>query len=118
MTRLRLPAACLVLFSITTGTALATTLRQFQRFTKEQRSVFVSGAVSALAYYFAANGEQQRSNCVNDWYFGKPGEETPGPRQLAIEIALAERRDPDKYDIEGVILAALDRSCGSGASQR
>jgi hypothetical protein len=91
--------------------ASATTIKEFRRFSQEQQAVFVSGAVSMAAYTYASTGDVSKARCVRQWYFGKRGEETAGPRELAVEIGVAEQRDPEKYHVEGVILGLTDKMC-------
>ena len=66
-----------------------------------------------MAYNDAARGEVTRASCVQDWYFrGKDGNKPTGPRELAVEIAAAERHDAERFHVEGIILGVLDRACG------
>jgi hypothetical protein len=73
--------------------------------------MFIGAAVSMLAYSYAANGNVPRARCIQSWYYGKKGVETPGPREIAIEMGVAENLDAEKYQVEGVILGATDKAC-------
>lgn len=61
-----------------------------------------------LAYHYAANGDTARASCVKDWHL-RAGSDSA--RQLAVEISIAERQDPDKYQIEGVVLGLVEKTC-------
>ena len=93
--------------------ASALSIREFRKHPDDQEAVFVGAAVSIMAYNYAARGEVTRASCVQDWYFrGKDGNKPTGPRELAVEIAAAERHDAERFHVEGIILGVLDRACG------
>ena len=75
--------------------------------------MYLIGAVSMTAFTYATNGDPVKARCVQNWYFGAhKGDETPGPHDLALEIAAAELVDAAKYHVEGVILGLTDKVCG------
>jgi len=94
-----------------TNSASALSIREFRKYTLEKQAVYVAGAVSMTAYTYASNGDTTRARCIQQWFF-RPGPETPGPRELAVEIGVAEQRDADKHHVEGIILGLTDRVCG------
>lgn len=79
--------------------------------------MYIGAAVSMLAYSYAANGDVPKARCIQNWYYGKKGVETPGPREITIELGVAENLDAEKYQVEGVIIGVTDKACGAGASQ-
>lgn len=118
MNRLRvttLTAIIAIYFSTLAGPASALSITEFKKYPLDKQAVYVTGAVSITAYTYATTGEVAKAHCIKQWYFGHTkGEETPGPHDLAIEIAAAERVDPGK-DVEGVILGLTDKVCGAPA---
>ena len=91
----------------------ALSVADFSRYPPERQASFLSGALSILAYSYAANGDVARATCIKTWHLGKPGQESSSSRELAIEIAIAQRSDPDRLAIEGVILGSADKACPS-----
>lgn len=113
----RTAAPVVALFLLAATSASALTIREFKRFSKEQQAVFVSGAVAMAAYTYATGGDVPKARCIQQWFFGKAGEETPGPRAIAIEIGIAEQQDADKFRIEGVVLGTILRACPDSKSK-
>jgi hypothetical protein len=111
--------AALAAFAILdTQTALALPIKEFKRFSAPDQATYLIGAVSMLAYSYAANGDTAKARCVQNWYFGEKGQDTPGPRQLSVEIVAAESVDAAKYHVEGVILGLTDKVCGATIKQK
>jgi len=108
------PAAIAVaasLFFVNPADALS--IKEYRKFSPEQQSMYLIGAVSMTAFTYATNGDPVKARCVQNWYFGAhKGDETPGPHDLALEIAAAELVDAAKYHVEGVILGLTDKVCG------
>ena len=91
------------------------TIREFRKFSTTEQSTYIGAAVNMLANSYAANGNTAKASCIKNWYFGKRGVETPGPREITIELGVAENLDADKRHVEGVILGVTDKACGAGA---
>lgn len=91
----------------------AMTVREFRKFPEDQQFVYIGAAVSMLAYTYAADGKPAKGRCIQNWYYGEPGKESSGPKAIALELAVAAQRDPDKYTVEGIILGLTDKVCGS-----
>ncbi len=104
-------APSLVMILSTTPVA-ALSLKEFQKFSEQERVHFVSAAVSMTAYIHAANGETAKAHCIAKWYFGTAGSEGKGPDQMATEISVAKQPDPEKYHIEGIVLGLTEKVCG------
>lgn len=102
------------LFVFCSGQAGALPIREFRKFSADDQSTYTTAAVSMLAYSYAAGGNTAKASCIKNWYFGKTGTETPGPREIAIEMGVAENQDAAKYHVEGVIIGAANKACGSG----
>lgn len=101
-------ALCMSIF----GASLpALSIKEFRRYSIEDQAVFVSGAVSMVAYDLAVRGEVPRAKCVRAWYFGSAGKAATGPSDLAVELNIAERQDAEKLHVEGVILGTIGRAC-------
>jgi hypothetical protein len=113
-TRAAVLVACVGLYM---APAPAMTLKEFRKFTTEERGTYIGAAVSMLAYTYAARGNVEKARCIQSWYYGKRGAETPGPREIAIEIGVAENLDAEKYHVEGVILGVTDKACPATAAQ-
>ena len=96
------------------STASAMTLREFRKFSNDDQSMYIGAAVNMLAYSYAASGNVAKASCIKNWYFGRKGVETPGPREITLELVVAEKADPDKYHVEGVILGVTDKACSDG----
>jgi hypothetical protein len=112
-------AICLALLSLLTAMPTAAlSIRDYRKLNRDQQTTFVLAAVSMLAYNYAANGEVPRATCVKNWFFGQHGEETQGPKELAVQIGIAEQRDPDHYLVEGVILGTLEKACPAPAKAK
>ena len=91
--------------------AQAITITEFRKYSQPEQATFLSGAISMAIYNYAANGDPAKARCIRDWYYGKAGEDAPGPRQLAVELGIAERQDAGKFHVEGVILGLTDKVC-------
>jgi hypothetical protein len=115
--RILTAAIVLAAYVISTISASAMTIKEFRKFTIPEQGMYIGAAVSMLAYTYAAIGDVAKARCVQSWYYGKRGVETPGPSQVTIEIDLAGNVDAEKYQVEGVILGVADKACGAGASQ-
>jgi hypothetical protein len=107
-----------LLGTLCASSASALSVKEFRKHPDDQEAVYVSAAVSMLAYSYASNGDTKRGRCVMSWYFGKSGEETPGPSAIAVELEIAERRDADNYHVEGVILGLVDKACANSPSPK
>jgi hypothetical protein len=103
--------------TICSSTASALPIKEFRKFSSDDQATYITAAVSMLAYGYAANGDTARAHCIQTWYFGKKGVETPGPREIAIEMGVAENLDAAKYHVEGVILGVTDKACGGAAAK-
>ncbi len=103
--------AILLIAILDAGQAFAVTLKELRRFPKAEQGTYIGAAVSMLAYTYAANGDPVRARCTMNWYFGKGGAETPGPREIAVEIGVAEADNPEKYHVEGLILGLTEKAC-------
>jgi hypothetical protein len=119
MTRTTAVTASLIaaVVSLSALPASAMTIREFRKFSTTEQSMYIGAAVSMLAYTYAANGDVTKGRCVQNWYFGQRGVETPGPHDITYKLDAYESIDPDKYHVEGVILGVTDKVCGAGASQ-
>lgn len=90
----------------------AMTITEFRKFSRTDQSTYIGAAVSMLAYSLAANGDTAGATCVKNWYFSaRKGVETPGPHEISVEMALAEKADATKYHVEGVILGTAQKAC-------
>ncbi len=108
----RVSAAMVAVIAILSpSSAQAMTLREFRKFTSTEQGTYIGAAVSMLAYSYAANGDPGRGRCVLNWYFGKKGMETPGPREITVEMTAADNLDPDRYQAEGVIMGVVEKAC-------
>jgi len=96
--------------------AFAMSIKEFRKFSPTEQGTYIGAAVSMLAYSYAANGDPARARCIQNRYFGKKGVETPGPREITVELSVAEDLDADKYQVEGVILGVLEKACGAPAA--
>lgn len=119
MTRLSRRTAALMAaaMAVYTPTASAMTLRDFRKFTTDEQSMYIGAAVSMLAYTYGANGQVAKGRCIQNWYYGRKGVETPGPREITNRLEAYESLDPDKYHVEGVILGVTDKACRATATQ-
>lgn len=106
-------ASTAALFVLCSGQAGALPIKEFRKFSAGDQATYTTAAVSMLAYSYAAGGNVAKASCIKNWYFGKAGAETPGPREIAIEMGVAEHVDAAKYHVEGVILGAVERACPS-----
>jgi hypothetical protein len=90
----------------------------FERMTTGSRADYLSGAVSMMAFNYAANDQQAAAACIFDWFFkGVPdatGRRAPakGPQDLSIEIAKASRSDPNLH-VEEIVLGMVEKTCSS-----
>ena len=100
-----------VIAVLCTRSVAALSIKDYRKLSHDDQATYVSAAVSMLAYSYAAGGDPPRATCVKNWFFGKRGEDTPGPKELPIQIAIAEQRDPDRLYIEGVILGTIEKAC-------
>jgi hypothetical protein len=105
--------AKVALASLCVFQAPAMTLKEFRKFSTTEQSMYIGAAVNMLAYTYAANGNTSKASCIKNWYFGKSGVETPGPREITTELTAAELLDANKYHVEGVILGLTDKVCGA-----
>lgn len=106
---------CLLLGTFSQS-SFAITIKDFRKYSHDDQSQFIVGAVSMAAYSFAANGAPERGRCIMNWFFGKAGQETPGPNKIAFEIGIAERRDAAAFHVEGVILGLAEKACPAVAA--
>src|ERR1700687_2794645 len=101
----RLKVAILAVgFSLPGPTASAMTIREFRKLSPPAQSTYIDAAVSMLTSTYAANGNAAKSRCIQNWYFGQQGAQAPGRRQIANELEAYESLDPDKYNVENVML--------------
>jgi hypothetical protein len=106
----------IIMASLTSASAM--TLREFKKFSIDEQGTYIGAAVNMLAYTYAANGNVPKASCIKNWYFGTRGTETPGPREIRIEIGVAEKLDADKYHVEGVILGVTDKACPASTAAK
>src|ERR1017187_988876 len=97
------------------GPAVAGTIKHFRKTSSQSQSVSVTGAISMLAYSYAAN-DVPRARCVANWYFGQKAPDGsivagPGPSELTDELSVAELVDSSQ-NVEAVILRLADKACG------
>jgi hypothetical protein len=115
----RLKVAILAVgFSLPGSTASAMTIREFRKLSPPTQSAYVDAAVSMLTSAYATNGNAARGRCIQNWYFGQQGAQAPGRRQIANELEVYETLDPDKYNVENVILGLADQVCGAGPASQ
>ena len=113
----RTALAVAVLFVASTATLQAMPLSELGKMPKEERAQFISAAVSMTAYIAAADGDVTWGRCVAAWYFGPERNGIgDGVDAIASEILVAERVDPKKFHIEGIILGLAEKACGSRSS--
>lgn len=107
------PAAALVagFLMVCSTTASALPIKEFRKFSSNDQATYIIAAVSMLAYNYAANGDTVKAHCIQNWYFGKKGVETPGPLAVEVELGAAENLDAAKYHVEGIILGVTDKAC-------
>lgn len=104
----------LVLFgALSTSPAAALSLEEFAKFPESQQGPFISASVGMAAYIAAAQDDVPRARCIRRWYFGAGERVGEGVEAIANEITIAERIDPKKFHIEGIILGLLDRACAA-----
>ncbi len=61
------------------------TLTEFQeKFTIEEQGTYIGAAIDVVTFVYASKGRAGFKR-----YYGKPGAETPGPRAVHQEIAIA-----------------------------
>jgi hypothetical protein len=92
-------AIVVAVLGLSTATASAMTIKEFRKFSISEQGLYIGAAVNMLAYSYAANGDTAKASCLKNWYFGKKGVETPGPRQVTIEIDVAGNLDAEKYQV-------------------
>ena len=97
-------------FLLLPSTVSALSIRDFRKHLASHQAVYIGAAVSMAAYNYAVNGDVDKARCIQRRHFG---EDPPGPREIAVEIEIAERQDADRFHVEGIILGVLDRACGS-----
>ena len=100
-----------------TREAAALPIKEWLKYPPEKRAVYITGAVSMTAYTYASNGNTAKARCIQSWYFGQKGVETPGPSALALELGAAELQDASKLHVEGVILGLTDKVCGADTAK-
>jgi hypothetical protein len=104
-----------VLVTFGAGQASALSIREFRKFNGDDQAMVLTASVNMLVFTYAADGKVAQAGCIQRWFFGKSKEASAaGPQDLATEIAAAERSDPDKFQIEGIILGVTDRVCPPG----
>lgn len=106
-------AVLLMLIAAGTRSASALPIKEFRKFPSSDQGTYIVAAVSMLAYSYAANGNPAKARCIQNWYFGKSGGASPGPREVEIELGVAEHLDPAKYHVEGVVLGVADKACAA-----
>jgi len=109
---------CLLLYALSTCPGAALPLEDFAKFPQDQQGQFISASIGMVAYIAAADGDVERSRCVQRYYFGTDDQVGEGVEAIATEITIAERIDPKKFHIQGIILGVLERQCGPGAPSR
>src|SRR5262245_10737024 len=98
--------------------ASALTIKEFRKASSNDQATYITAAVSMLAYTYATNGDTAKARCIQNWYFGQKGVETPGPREIAIEMGVAENLDAAKYHVEGIIMGVTDKACPAQGKAR
>lgn len=113
MFRTVLPLVAVMVTGLTLWIPLAgaMNLREFAKFSHEEQGTYIGAAVSMLAYTYAVQGNVEKARCIQAWYYGKPGTRAAGPDAIATELSVAERTDPDKFHVEGIIMGVADRAC-------
>jgi hypothetical protein len=114
----RRPICLGIVALLATSQVSALSIRDYRKLSHGDQANFVAAAVSMLAYTYAANGDVPRASCAKNWFFGQHGEETPGPREIALQIGIAEQRDPDRFLVEGVILGTVEKACPASAKPK
>jgi len=109
---------CLFLYALSTSPGAALSLEEFAKFPEDQKGQLISASVGMAAYIAAADGDVQRGRCIRRWYFGTADKVGPGGEAIATEITVAERIDPKKFHIQGIILGLLERACSLDADDR
>lgn len=89
----------------------AMSLREFAKFTHEEQGTYIGAAVNMLAYTYAVQGNVEKARCIKAWYSGTKDSPGRGPHEVASEIFVAEKTDPDKFHVEGIIMGVADRAC-------
>jgi hypothetical protein len=89
----------------------ALSVTEFLKYPPNARATFLSGALTMLAYSYAANGDIEKATCIKTWHLGKPGRESRSAQELSVEIDLAAKRDPNHLAIEGIVLGLAEKTC-------
>lgn len=103
----------LLLVALSTSPGAALSLEEFAKFPDDQKAQLISASVGMVAYIAAADGDVERSRCIQRYYFGTADQVGEGVEAIATEIIVAERIDAKKFHIQGIILGLLARECGS-----
>jgi hypothetical protein len=114
--------ALLCTAAILAGTSAETsalTLKDFnERMKPEERSSYVTGAVSILMFNYADQGNKQMSICINSWYF-RPlttNGERIGAAGMAREVARVSGIDAT-YHVEEIIIDMIKKTCGASSGR-
>jgi hypothetical protein len=93
-------AAVLALFALLCPVpATAMTIKEFRKFSQTEQGTYIGAAVSMLSYSYAVNGDPAKARCIQNWYFGKKGVETP--RQHEITCGDGHSREAWRREISG-----------------
>jgi hypothetical protein len=102
-------ATALLLAAIAPASAM--TIKEFRKFSTEEQSMYIGAGLGMLVYTYAANGNPAKARCIQEWYYGEPGKKGPGPHDITLELLRAERIDPEKYHVEGILIGLTDQVC-------
>lgn len=86
------------------GTAVAFTGGEMtEKFDSWERGMYAAGMIDMAAYQMAVHGNQDRGQCVIDWYYDDPGKHLSRFEQ-------AYERFPDR-EAEVIVTALINRAC-------
>ncbi len=103
----------ILLVALSTSPGAALSLEEFAKFPDGQKGQFISASIGMAAYIAGAEGDVQRARCIHRWYFGTVDEVGEGAEAIATEVTIAQRLDPKRYSIYGILLGAVERACGA-----
>ena len=101
-------AAVVGIMPLFVQSANALLLTDFRKFDADTQGSFITGAVSMLAYSYAANGNTRKAHCIQEYFFGPNAK---GGKELSREIAIAQSTNPERLHVEGVVLGFADKVC-------
>jgi hypothetical protein len=109
------PLAIVMAILMTGPSAGSMTIKEFRgKLSSQERGLYIGAAVAMLGYHYAANGNVAKATCIRTWFFGdRKGGEPRGAREITIEEGVAANLDPDRFHIEGIIEASVEKACGA-----